>query len=127
VLILVEFVKGKALIGPFVIFFGGLFSLIVSTNATLDIMDRLPGNDAATLPAILYIIFGVIGLLIGLSCSLGKSILKYITLGWGVIGIIGMIIMPVPPASIPYYHYIMIWIGPLVVVLGGVFSLLMKE
>jgi len=131
VLILVEIVKGKGLIGPVITLIGGVFALTVGVIEYVDLssMPILPAE--ALVPPIIILILGAIGLLAGVLAVINIKLVNYIIIVLGLIGIIYLIFVPEPPPPIPYHYFILSWIGPPIILVGGVIgviiSLMTKE
>jgi hypothetical protein len=128
---LVEFVKGKDLIGPVISIFGGVFALIVGVIVYVDLRSMLGLPPETLVPPIIILILGAIGLLAGVLAVINIKLVNYIIIVLGLIGIIYLIFVPEPSPPIPYYYFILSWTGPPIILFGGVIgviiSLITKE
>jgi hypothetical protein len=120
-------VKGKSLIGPAITILWGVIAIIIEFNAALETLAIFPSANFFMLPSFNYFIFSLIGLILGILSLLGKSIINYSIIVWGILGLIGLFFVPLPPPPIPFYHYVLFWIIPIVIIIGGVIGLVIKE
>ncbi|MFX0022236.1 MAG: hypothetical protein ACFE9S_07905 [Candidatus Hermodarchaeota archaeon] len=124
---MVEFVKGKALIGPAIIVVGGAFALIVGVIVYVDLNYLLGlAFPEALVPPIVILILGIVGLLAGVLAVINIKLVNYITVVLGLIGIIYMYFVPEPSPPIPYHYFVLSWIGPPIILVGGVIGVIMS-
>ncbi|MHA1986205.1 MAG: hypothetical protein ACW98D_06170 [Promethearchaeota archaeon] len=114
---MVEFVKGKALIGPAVSIIGGLLWLIGAIVVFAALGPLLLFLGILATPAIIALILSIIAILGGVVAATGNKLGNYITIVIGLIGVIGL------------FGFIasLAWIDPILVLVGGVLGILIKE
>jgi hypothetical protein len=126
---LIKFVKCKALIGPVIVIIGGIYSLIVAVIEMVDLNSIL--GLSAIIPHIVIISLGIPSLILGILALISIKFTNYIAVVLGLIGVIYLSTIPLPVPPIPYYYYPLMWIGPPLVLVGGiigvVISLVIKE
>lgn len=119
---MVEFVKGKALIGPVVAIIGGLLLLIAGliglTNPIIQLAIAL-GLGILVVPFAIALIFGLLGILAGLAAAIGKEKANYVAIIIGLIATIGMFI--------PLFLVSLAYIDPILILVGGVLGIIIKE
>ncbi len=103
---MVKFVKGKAIIGPALAIIGGL--LLILTPVFIPLI---------TLPVIMAVVFGIVGLCGGLVAAISEPIGNYIAIVIGLIAIIGTIMLFVTS----------FYFEPILVLVGGVLGVVIKE
>ncbi|MHA2127073.1 MAG: hypothetical protein ACW99E_17390 [Promethearchaeota archaeon] len=104
---MVDFVKGKAIIGPALALIGGF--LLIITPVFIPLL---------TLPVIMAIVFGIIGLLGGLVSLTGRMIGNYIAIVIGLIAIIG---------TVNTLFVASLYFEPILILVGGVLGVFIKE
>lgn len=128
---MVTFVKGKNLLGPVITIFGGIFGLIVGAMAAVDIYPILPSLPEALIPPIVSIILAILTLIVGILALINTKLIYFGAIILGIIGIIYMTTVPLPTPPLPEQYYTLLWIGPPIVLVGGVLSaitnLILKE
>jgi hypothetical protein len=121
----VEFVKGKALMGAIVILVGGLLELLFGVQSMLNPEVWAPLERV--LPSALALIFGIIVVLAGLLVLTGNNSGNMITIIMGLLLVLVWSFLAEPPVALPYAYYIKAFVGPLVYLMGGLFGLSIKE
>lgn len=122
-----ETVKGKMLVGPILALIGGILLLIAGliglTNPLIQIIIAL--FPIAVLSFVMSIILGVLALVGAFMAITGKKQGNYLTLIAGLVGTIGMFI----PLTIvgPMFVYTFIFVDPILVLIGGILGVLLKE
>jgi hypothetical protein len=115
-----DFVKGKAIIGPSIAIIGGLIWMIGGivdlANRIVQLLELL-GLGYFVVPFLLALLFGVISIIGGLLAATGYKLGNYITIITGLIGIIGLL----------GFITTLIWIDPVLVLIGGVLGVVIKE
>ncbi|MFX1561093.1 MAG: hypothetical protein ACFFBL_10945 [Promethearchaeota archaeon] len=122
---MVEFVKGKALWGAFVVLIGGLLEVLVAVQGFLNptTWTVFETNASVILPGTVSLIFGILVAVGGLLVALGNSKWNYIAIVFGlIIVILWHFILP-PPAPIPYEAYIKVLVSPFLYLVGGLFGI----
>lgn len=122
---MVEFVKGKALIGAIVVLIGGLIQLLGSVIGFTDPLTwtLFETNATVILPGVLALVFGILVVFGGLWVAMGNSKGNYIALFIGLLGVILWLFLLPPPAPIPYETYIKIPVPPFLYLVGGLFGI----
>ncbi|MFW9964947.1 MAG: hypothetical protein ACFFCX_15360 [Candidatus Sifarchaeia archaeon] len=129
---MVEFVKGKALVGPVVTMFGGIYSLVIGlfgVNNSLTIYLALfEANPMTIVPAVLALIFGIIILLLGFFAAKGNMTGNYITLVLGIVLVLAwLFVLQPPPPPVPEITYYIFGAAPIVFTAGGLLGVFLKE
>lgn len=132
---MVEFEKGKALIGPAIIVIAGILPIINGILAYLQVPGIMGGYDAYPFaPFAIQIILGFVILIVITvfarvpELKSERRIGNYIALGTGLFELYGLIfILPPPPENIPYYFYIMIWINATLILIGAILTLIIND
>jgi len=123
---MVEFVKGKLLIGPILALIGAILLLIAGliavTNPILQLAMQLIPTLALTF--VMPIILGILGLVGAFMAATGRKVGNYVTIIVGLVAVIGMFI--------PIYFIFplvmsFIYIDPFLVLIGGIIGVLLKE
>ncbi|MFW9908592.1 MAG: hypothetical protein ACFFEF_08445 [Candidatus Thorarchaeota archaeon] len=127
---MVEFVKGKALLGAIVVLVGGLLEVLVAVQGFLNpdawtIFNS--GNVMIFLPGVVAMIFGILVILGGFLVLIGNGKGNYLAIFLGLIVIALWHFLLPPPASIPYESYIKILVDPFLYFVGGLFGLSIAE
>ncbi len=122
---MVEFVKGKALIGAIVVLIGGLIQLLSSVIAFTDPLTwtLFETNATVILPGVLALVFGILVVFGGLWVAMGNSKGNYIALFLGLIAVILWHFLQPPPAPVPYESYIKVLVSPFLYLVGGLFGI----
>ena len=123
-----ETVKGKMLVGPILALVGAILLLIAGliglTNPLMQaLMVILP---IVALSFVMSIILGVLALAGAFMAITGKKQGNYLTLIAGLIGTVGMFI-PITPLGVPMLVYTFIFIDPILILIGGILGVLLKE
>jgi hypothetical protein len=121
----VEFVKGKALMGAIVILVGGFLELLFGVQSMLNPEVWAPLERV--LPSALALVFGIIAVLGGLLVLIGNNSGNTIAIVIGLLLVLVWSFLSEPPVALPYAYYIKAFVGPLVYLMGGLFGLSMKE
>ncbi|MHA2071362.1 MAG: hypothetical protein ACW985_06205 [Candidatus Thorarchaeota archaeon] len=127
---MVEFVKGKALLGPALTLIGGIFSLFVAVYGIMDpaIMGLFETNATIILPQVASLIFGIIILVGGYLAAKGNMNGNYISIILGLIVIVlWLFVLQPPPAPINEIHYYLVGVGPILYLIGGILGVVIKE
>jgi len=123
---MVETVKGKMLIGPIIALIGGILLLIAGliglTNPLLQALMALVPIIA--LSFVMSLLLGILALVGAFMAITGKKAGNYLTLIAGLVGTVGMFI--------PLYYVVMlvitfIFIDPILILIGGILGVLIKE
>jgi hypothetical protein len=122
---MVEFVKGKALIGAIVVLIGGFLELLFGVQSMLNPAVWAPLERV--IPSALALIFGIIVLLGGLLVLMGNNSGNTIAIIIGLLLVLVWSFLAEPPVALPYAYYIKAFVGPFVYLMGGLFGLSIKE
>lgn len=124
---MVEFVKGKSLVGPVIILIGGIYLIVLGSIGVILYM-TINFYDLSILPAYLLILFGIIVLLLGFNAAIGGMISNYITLILGVFLIYAwlFVLPPLPGPDLIIFYY-SVGVGPILSTVGGLLGVVLKE
>lgn len=129
---MVEFVKGKALVGPVVSLIGAICSIVIGLLGVIDSLTIYQtiyaSNPMIILPGVLLLIFGIIVLLLSFFAAKGNMNGNYITLILGVVLVLAwLFVLQPPPAPIPATSYYLVGTGPILFIIGGLLGVVLKE
>lgn len=123
---MVEFVKGKLLIGPVLALIGAILLLIGGLIAVANPLIQLAMTLLPTiaLTFVMPIILGILGLVGAFMAATGRKVGNYVTIVVGLVAIIGMFI--------PIYFVFplvmsFIYVDPFLILIGGIIGVLLKE
>ncbi|MFX1441749.1 MAG: hypothetical protein ACFFFD_16030 [Promethearchaeota archaeon] len=129
---MVEFVKGKALVGPVVTLIGGIYSLIVGLMGVIESLTTYQAiyatNPMIIVPGVMLLIFGIIILILGYFAAKGNMNANYITLILGIVLVLAwLFVLQPPPAPMPETSYYLVGIAPILFTIGGLLGVVLKE
>ncbi|MHA2379962.1 MAG: hypothetical protein ACXADS_11865 [Candidatus Thorarchaeota archaeon] len=127
---MVEFVKGKAFLGPALTLIGGISSLLVGVYGLIDpaLMGLFETTPMIIVPQVASLIFGIIILVVGILAAKGNMNGNYIAIILGLIVVVVWIfVLQPPPAPVPEIHYYLVGIGPILYLVGGILGFVLKE
>ncbi|MHA2181370.1 MAG: hypothetical protein ACXAAH_08095 [Promethearchaeota archaeon] len=116
---MVEFVKGKLIIGPIIALIGGSLLLIGGMISFPLMVIALQIYLLYAIPFIMAIIFGLLGILGGIVGLMGNMKGNYIAIIIGFVTTIGMFV--------PFFIYSFIFIDPILILIGGILGVLIEE
>ncbi|MFW9850965.1 MAG: hypothetical protein ACFFF4_17695 [Candidatus Thorarchaeota archaeon] len=126
---MVEFVKGKALLGAIIVLVGGLLEVVTTIQGFLDpdTWTVFETNATVIIPGIVTLIFGILVVVGGLLVAVGSSKGNYFAIILGLIIIIFWHFILPPPAPLPYDTYVKVTAAPFLYLVGGLFGLSIAE
>ena len=123
---MVEFVKGKLLIGPIIAIIGSMLLLIggllAVTNPFIQIIMAVFPTIA--LSFVMPIILGVLGLVGALMAATGRKVGNYVVIISGLVAVIGMFI---PVFFIFPLVMSLFYVDPILILIGGILGVAIKE
>ncbi|MFW9850967.1 MAG: hypothetical protein ACFFF4_17705 [Candidatus Thorarchaeota archaeon] len=124
---MLEFVKGKSLVGPVMILIGGIYLIVLGLIGVILSQTR-NWYDLSILPAYLLILFGIIVLLLGFISAIGGMMSNYISSILGVFLIYAwlFVLRPITVPELPFAYY-SVGVGPILSTVGGLLGVVLKE
>ncbi|MFW9850903.1 MAG: hypothetical protein ACFFF4_17385 [Candidatus Thorarchaeota archaeon] len=125
---MLEFVKGKSLVGPGIILIGGIYSIVMGLIGVILKLTIYKGSELSILPAYLLILFGIMVLLLGFIAVIGGMFSNYITLILGVVLIYAWLFV-LPPITVQdlTFTYYLVGVAPILFTVGGLLGVVLKE
>jgi len=126
---MLEFVKGKSLVGPVIILIGGIYSIVIGLiGVILRLTIYKDWIEVSILPAYLLILFGIMVLLLGFIAVIGGMFSNYITLILGVVLILAWLFV-LPPITVQglTFTYYLVGVAPILFTVGGLLGVVLKE